>query len=369
MTTVYAALRNGLLVASDDGDDTAAGDASAGRSEASADGWRTSDHLTGRALECVAVSPEVPERVLVGTFESGLWRSTDGGGSFERVGDGGIEHEAVMSLAVSPHDPDEVWAGTEPSRVYRSTDGGETWAERPGLAALPSASEWYFPPRPDTHHVRWIEVDPRDPERLYVGVEAGAFVLSEDGGETWRERPEGARRDNHSLATHPDAPGRVYAAAGDGYAESGDGGESWNHPQEGLEHRYCWSVAPDPGDPDTVLLSAARGARSAHSPPAETYVYRRTGTSAGSEWHTGGGEADRGACADGAWERLDDRGLPTGEGVLRAVLATAGPGTFYAANNEGLFRSADAGDSWDRLGVAWPERFRERTVRGLAVVG
>jgi photosystem II stability/assembly factor-like uncharacterized protein len=368
MTTVYAAIRNGLLVASDDGGDAAEGDAGEGQGEASADGWRASEHLTGRALECIAVSPGAPERVLVGTFESGLWRSTDGGGSFERVGDGGIEPEAVMSLAVSPHDPEEVWAGTEPSRVYRSTDGGETWIERGGLAELPSASEWYFPPRPDTHHVRWIEVDPNDPERLYVGIEAGAFVLSEDGGRTWRERPDDSRRDNHSLATHPDAPGRVYAAAGDGYAESGDGGESWGHPQEGLEHRYCWSVAPDPSDPDTVLLSAARGARSAHSPPAETYVYRRTDTSAGDRGRAGSDETG-GVGANGAWERLDDRGLPTGEGVLRAVLAAAGPGTFYAANDHGLFRSADAGDSWDRLGVAWPERFRERTVRGLAVVG
>jgi len=69
--------------------------------------------------------------VLAGTFDAGLFRSTDGGGSFERasppsLGPGGSGSEAVTAVATSPHDPEVVWIGTEPSRVYRSTDGGET---------------------------------------------------------------------------------------------------------------------------------------------------------------------------------------------------------------------------------------------------
>lgn len=326
MPIVFAAMRDALVIA-----------------EGSDGGG---ERLTGHQLECVAASAD---RVLCGTFESGLYRSTDRGETFDRVGEKSLP-DAVMSLAVSPHDPDEWWAGTEPSRVFRSTDGGETWAERPGLTDLPSADEWYFPPRPDTHHVRWLEVDPHEPERLYVGIEAGAFVLSDDAGATWRDRPDGSRIDNHQLATHADAPGRVYAAAGDGYAESTDGGESWRHPQDGLAHGYVWSVAPAPGDPDTVLVSAASGARAAHSQPAESYVYRRRSS-------------------EGHWERLDDNGLPTGDGVLRAVLARGeGAVEFHAANNRGLFRSTDAGDSWERLPISWPDRFTSMTCRGLAVV-
>lgn len=308
---------------------------------------QAAERLRDHDLECVAVSPDAPARVFCGTFDAGLWRSIDGGDTWKRL-DAGFESDAVMAATVSPHDPEEVWVGTEPSAVYRSADGGTTWEAVPGLTDLPSAGEWSFPPRPHTHHVRWIEVDPHDPDRLYVGVEAGALVVSDDRGQTWRERPPGARVDNHQLATHPRDRGRVYAAAGDGYAESHDGGDTWEHPQDGLDHRYVWSVAPDPGDPDTVLVSAASGARRAHSAgSADSYVYRRRD--------------------GGPWERVT--GLPTGDGIIRAVLAPGRePGTVYAANNRGLYRSVDAGDSWEPIDVSWPERFREATVRGLAVV-
>ncbi|WP_435064499.1 WD40/YVTN/BNR-like repeat-containing protein [Halobaculum sp. EA56] len=332
MTTVYAAMRDRFL-AVDPAAETAA----------------AADNLDGRALECVAVHPNASDRVFVGTFESGLRRSTDGGATFERVGADAIEQESVTAAAVSPDDPDVIWAGTEPSRVYRSGDGGDTWEHRDGLTDLPSSDRWSFPPRPHTHHVRWIEPDPHDAGHLYVAVEAGALVTTDDAGDTWRDRVPGSRRDTHSMTTHPDAPGRAWAAAGDGYAETADGGETWSRPQDGLDRTYCWSVAVDAADPDRVLVSAARSAREAHSAErAETYVYRRVG---GSDW-----------------ERLDGRGLPLGEGVTRPVLAAADPGEFYALSNRGLYRTRDAGDSWAEVGVDWPERVRDQTARGLVVV-
>ena len=340
MVTAFIAMRDRLLHWQSAADPTA---------EATESGHQV--HLEGRQLECVAVSPDAPDRVFVGTFEDGLHRSTDGGRTFEPLESADFVSDAVMSLTISPHDPDTVYAGTEPSRVYRSTDGGETWTHLEGLAELPSEDEWYFPPRPHTHHVRWLEVDPFDPDRLYVGIEAGALVLRDEREETWRERPDGSRIDNHSLATHSEREGRVYSAAGDGYAQSDDGGDTWDHPQEGLEHRYCWSVVPHPDDPDAVLVSSAAGASSAHTAErAEAYVYRKAGT-------------------DESWERLDGRGLPVGDGVVRSVFDLDGDRkAVYAVNNQGLFVSHDFGDSWDRAGIEWSEEFEAMTPRGLAVL-
>lgn len=344
------------------------------------DEWRVTERLTDYEPRCLAASSSDPDRVFCGTFDDGLVRSTDGGEKWEHVGGDEIESDRVTALAVSPHDSSTIWAGTEPSAVYRSTDGGDSWVHREGLCALPSATEWFYPPRPDTHHVRWIEPDPSEPGRLYVGIELGALVVTDDGGKTWSERPPGSRRDNHSLTTHPAFPGWVWSAAGDGYAESHDSGDSWTHPQEGLDHRYCWSVAVvvgdgsrgradasgatgdsdgsgEPGAPPTVFVSSASGARSAHSLPAESYVYRRElSVSGGSKY------------GDDRWERAMD-GLPDPEGLIRAELAS-GDGDCFALTNRGIFRSTDAGEAWRPLPLdtEWPARFEKRTPHGLVVV-
>ena len=305
--------------------------------------------LADAEVEAVAVHPERPSQVFCGTFEAGLLRSDDGGETWKRSDEDTIKSEAVTAVAVDPTDPAVVYVGTEPSRVYRSTDDGDTWAPREGLTDLSSASSWSFPPRPTTHHVRWIEVDPNESARLYVSIEAGALVRSADAGTTWEDRVSTGRRDVHSMATHPDAPGRVWVAAGDGYAESTDGGDTWETPEAGLDVRYCWSVAVAPDDPETVLLSAARGPSAAHrSGRAESSVFRK---------HSGE-----------PWERIGD-GLSTGEGVLRYVLAAgSAAGEIFAVTNVGLYRTTDAGDSWTRLAIDWPPELETQTANGIAIV-
>ena len=114
---------------------------------------REAPELADRAPSCLAAGPLAPGRAWCGTVEDGLFRSDDGGRSWRPVG---LAGEEITSVAASPVEPDLVFAGTEPSALFRSADGGATWERAEGLDELPSSSEWSFPPRPETHHVRWI---------------------------------------------------------------------------------------------------------------------------------------------------------------------------------------------------------------------
>jgi photosystem II stability/assembly factor-like uncharacterized protein len=346
MTTLYVAMEDALLAV---------------REHRS--GWLTEESLRGMTLQCAAADPGHPERIYVGTQDQGLWCSADGGRTWTPVGRG-IASRNVTAVAVGGGVPSTdttaaedgqpgrfgiVYAGTEPSALFRSADGGDTWEELRALAALPSAPTWSFPPRPETHHVRWIAIDPHDARRIYAAIEAGALVRSQDGGQTWTDRVPGGPYDTHTLALHPRVPGRLYSAAGDGYFESRDGGRTWQSPASGLRHGYLFGVAVDPADPEAVVVSAASGpARAYSATSAVTYVYMKRG--------------------GGPWTPVGD-GLPEPKGTTISVFATlpGQPRTIYAVNNRGLFRSRDAGGRWERLEVPWPGRFLEQSVQGLVL--
>ncbi len=323
--------------------------------------WVADLQITGSRPMCVAVDTLHPQHVYCGTFDQGLWHSKNAGETWEHV-DAGIIHHAVMSVAVSMIEQaggyGVVYAGTEPSALFRSEDGGKTWQDLATLRQLPSAPTWSFPPRPYTSHVRWITPDPLIAGRVFVAIEAGALVRSLDGGQTWEDRKPGGPFDTHTLVMHRLAPNRLYSAAGDGFmqpgqgfVESDDGGETWYRPGEGLQHHYLWSVAADPADPATIVISAAQSPLHAHNPQnAESAIYRRTS-------------------GENRWQQIRD-GFPEPQGLLTSVLATqeAEPGVFYAANNKGIFRSTDAGASWTELPVRWPQGFRLGRAHALVVV-
>jgi len=323
------------------------------------DVWKVDSHLEGSQPQCLAVDPLHPAQVYCGTFDQCLWSSRNAGTSWEHVGDG-IDYEKVLSVAVSALEQTGgygvVYAGTEPSALFRSEDRGKTWHET-ALRELPSAPTWSFPPRPYTSHVRWITPDPLVAGRIFAAIEAGALVRSLDGGETWEDRKPDGPFDTHTLVMHRLAPDRLYSAAGDGFMEPGngfarsdDGGETWYRPDEGLQYHYLWSVAVNPADPDTIVISAARGPLQAHSlPSAESAIYRRS-------------DGDQ-------WQQVQ-AGLPAPRGLLASVLAAdeAEPGVFYAGNNQGIFRSEDTGINWEKLAIPWPSGMRLGRANALVVV-
>jgi photosystem II stability/assembly factor-like uncharacterized protein len=281
--------------------------------------------LQERGARCLAVDPRDPDTMYVGTSDEGLFESSDGGKSWERLS--GVTHPRITSVAVSPIDG-ALYAGTEPSSLFVSRDGGESWRELEGLKNLPSAPTWSFPPRPWTSHVRSIALSPEDPDLVVAGIELGGVVRSEDGGESWQDQRPGAYADCHTLATHGAAPNTVYEAAGDGFAESEDFGESWAAADTGLEHRYVWGLAVDRDDPALIYISAAAGPRQAHgSGFSDAAIYRRS--------------------SGGRWEAVADR---LAEFPYALVADPEMPDSLYAGLGDGrILHSPDAGTSWDEV--------------------
>ena len=338
------------------------------------DGGRvgTTSHLKGMQPTCIAQDPFQPERLYCGTFGRGLWCSDDFGDSWYPVGDGcdyfeplkekGILYEKITAVAVSPHQKGNgyggVYVGTEPSALFSSEDGGQTWREHKEMKFVPSHRTWSFPPRPHTHHVRWITPDPEQSERIYVSIEFGAVLRSLDGGKTWEDKKFQGPLDAHTLLVHPSQPDRLYAACGDGlfregcgYMESRDGGQSWIPLGQDLKHPYLYGMAVDAKNPDWVLVSASIHPNQAHHArmeQASSTIYRK--------------EGDR-------WLESVD-GLPGPEGMLISALANdpSESGVFYALNNLGLFRSVDVGKTWEKINLGWKEEYRSQHPHTLLVV-
>jgi photosystem II stability/assembly factor-like uncharacterized protein len=281
--------------------------------------------LEERGARCLAVDPNDPDAVYVGTSDEGLFRSSDGGRSWDRLS--GVAYPRVTAVAVSPVDG-ALYAGTEPSSLFVSRNGGESWREFEELKNLPSAPTWSFPPRPWTSHVRSLALSPEDSNLIVAGIELGGVVRSTDGGESWQDQRPGAYADCHTLATHAAAPETLYEAAGGGFAESKDFGESWAAADTGIAHRYVWGLAVDREDPTLLYVSAATGPGRAHgSGFSDAAIYRRS---------TGG-----------RWEPVIERlaGFPY---ALAAGPDT--PGALYAGFGDGrILRSPDAGANWDEV--------------------
>ncbi|HVS02299.1 MAG TPA: hypothetical protein VMT16_05975 [Thermoanaerobaculia bacterium] len=299
--------------------------------------------LDGRRLTCLATDPLSPARAWCGTSGDGIWRSDDAGRSWRAMG---LAGEELTAVAASPVEPDLVWAGTEPSALWRSDDGGASWRQLAGLDALPSAAEWSFPPRPQTHHVRWVACHPHHAGRLWLAIEAGALVTTADGGVSWRDRVAGGPYDTHELAIHPALPDTLRVAAGDGYYESHDAGATWESPDEGLAVGYLRSVTIDPGDPGTVLVSAASHPHAAYvTGLADGRVYRRQGS--------------------GRWQAVQ-AGWPDPPRTIAPLLAAGrAPGELWAADERGVHRSADGGRGWEALASFAPT---PSSLRGMALV-
>jgi photosystem II stability/assembly factor-like uncharacterized protein len=302
-------------------------------------------HVAGRSLEKLHVStmtalPGHPG-LFAGTHGDGIYYSADGGMSWEER-DAGVHIRNIYSLAgVERNGGIVVYAGTEPASLFRSTDLGKSWRELSGIRQVPGTEYWTFPAPPRIAHTKMLAFDPRNPDRIYAAIEQGAFLKSEDGGETWREFADYSRdddrayRDVHMIMLVPSRPETILMTTGVGLYRSDDGGARWER-LTGADFRLAYPdhIALSP-DEKTLFMSGAK---------VDPGVWRKS--------HDAGSAIVRSRDGGKSWELLK-RGVPeTAPCAIEGMSLVSYPGGYslFVGNTDGeVFASEDGGDSWSRI--------------------
>ncbi|MBB5957577.1 photosystem II stability/assembly factor-like uncharacterized protein [Saccharothrix tamanrassetensis] len=268
--------------------------------------WQEPDHAPiafpeDAALERVwqlALTPD-PDVVYAGTQPSALFRSVDGGRSFALVEGlwkhphraewgAGFGGQAVHTVLPHPDDPDQVTVAMSTGGVYRTFDGGTSWeASNRGVKA-------YFLPDPYPEYgqcVHKVARHPAAPDRLYLQNHHGVYRSSDAGG-TWESIADGLPTDfGFAMVVHPHDPDTIYnfpiTADSNRFPPEGrcavyrsaDAGDTWTALRTGLPDGFWTAVMRD-----AMCVDAAS--------PAGVYFGSRSGEVYGS--------ADEGE----SWQRI-----------------------------------------------------------------
>ncbi|MHB8730980.1 MAG: WD40/YVTN/BNR-like repeat-containing protein [bacterium] len=295
-----------------------------------------------------------------GWFGQQVQRSDDGGKTWEPVGNqftyagatgthqwyDGTQHpwefKRVWHLEPSLTDPDTVYAGVEDAALFRSADGGKTWEELPGLRGHGSGPNWM--PGAGGMCLHTILLDPSDPKRMYIAISAAGVFRSDDGAKTWRPANRGLRSEQmpnptgevghcvHRIALHPSKPRTLFMQKHWDVMRSDDAAESWHEVSGNLPTDFGFVIDVHAHEPQTVYVIPIKS-DSEHFPlDGKLQVYRS---------RTGGNE----------WEALT-KGLPQKDcyvNVLRDAMAVDSLdacGLYFGTTGGQVYASADAGDTW-----------------------
>jgi photosystem II stability/assembly factor-like uncharacterized protein len=202
--------------------------------------------LQDRPVTSVVV---VEQTLWVGTT-GGLWRSANSGATLVPVKTG-LSESHVRALAIRPDAPDTLLVGTEPASIFISRNGGHTWTEASDVAQLREEHGWSLPYSPAAGCIRGFAVLGT---RVYAAAEVGGVLRSDDVGTTWQLLPGDVHSDVHDVTGHQRYPDVVYAATGGGRYRSRDSGQSWKLIGDGYT-RAMWT---DPERPEILLAGPAR---------------------------------------------------------------------------------------------------------------
>lgn len=265
-----------------------------------------------------------------------------------------------------PEEPDSWYAGGSPQGLFRSDDGGATWDPVDGWNDHPmwaTWAEWPSPQTPDGSMLHSINVDPRDPAHLYIALSSGGVFESPDGGLNWKPLNRGCQalfhpdpdpefgHDPHCVRLHPALPDRLYQQNHCGIyrmdrLDDAENGENrWvrigdNMPTEVGDIGF--PIELHPRDPDTAWVFPMDGTDvwPRTSPDGRPCVYvTRDG---GQSWTRG----DAGLPPRG-WLTVKRQAMTTDDG--------APVGVYFGTTGGEVWASRDEGASWQCIATHLPE--------------
>jgi photosystem II stability/assembly factor-like uncharacterized protein len=271
--------------------------------------------------------------------------STDRGRTWKRSKRVGLPEDSGLTLNATwhiepgrPEEPDTLYLGGDPGVLFRSDDGGESWEVNRGVLEHPTRDRWF--PGAGGMSCHSIQLDPRDPQRMYVAITAAGVFRSDDGGETWLPINNDVVADfladpyaevgqcPHKLLMHPARPDRLWQQNHFGVYLSDDRGDSWVRVDgNGLPGGFGFPLMLDPNDPDKAFVIPETSPEYHYSPGGRLAVYRTR---------------DSGA----SWELMAD-GLPkqAWAAVLREGSAFDSESLYFGTQSGSFFALTD-GDMW-----------------------
>jgi photosystem II stability/assembly factor-like uncharacterized protein len=245
-----------------------------------------------------------------------------------------------------------VFAGTEPGAVFRSDDRGATFELVRGLWDHPHREEWGAGYGGQAFHT--IVPHPTDAQSMTCAISSGGVYATTDGGATWAPHntgvqaeflPEGSQYPEfgqcvHKIARHPARPDRMFMQNHGGVYRSDDGGETWDSIEKGLPANFGFPVVVHPHEPDTIYVFPLSGSGGRYPVDGEARVWR---------------SRDAGE----TWEPLGE-GLPGGfyVGVMRDAMCADDherAGVYFGARNGAVWASADEGETWRQVVANLPD--------------
>ncbi|HUY45323.1 MAG TPA: exo-alpha-sialidase [Streptosporangiaceae bacterium] len=255
-------------------------------------------------------------------------------------------------------EPDVIYAGTQPSALFRSADGGAHFELVRALWDHPHRPHWAAGYGGQAIHT--VVPHPADPDRLLVGMSTGGVYRTEDGGSSWAPANRGIRAPFlpdeypefgqcvHKIAPDATQPDRMYLQNHGGVYRSDDWGGQWTSIAADLPAEFGFPVLAHPGKPATVYVFPLVADAHRLPPEGRCRVYRSD--DAGESWDALG------------------KGLPERDfwvAVMRDALCADGgnPAGIYLGTRGGeVYASPDDGETWSQVAQHLPDVLCVRAV-------